>query len=583
MSTLSVDSSINLGDLFGQFFIVADFQRDYVWSDSDVSNLLDDITTARSINAQRQYFIGAVVLAPAPDGGFQVIDGQQRLLTAIVSMAALRQRIKEIDANAPEVQLLTQKLIDFQLTDTKTVERLRIVPAFEGGEAALRAIFEDREPSTPNEACERLWDAYSTAKGHFAERATSLPEARGIAYFLLSQVALLPYVAVDQQQALTVFETLNSRGQRLSALDLIKSVAFANTAATEWEELKKGWGALSEELERTGETPKRLLRYFLLVEHGERVAENAVYDWIRANQPRVGLKPDPSQFVNGFSAFLTAYSHVKEGALPDGRANPICRNIRRLTGSGRQYFPAVLALRHVTSVAAVDRALHAIESFIVAYAVQRRYTGRIESTFTNWALGLRDIRSDDELTSYLDGTVEPEVKAAGKDAITVLRVLHEGTLANQKITYLLLRLDSFLQVKANGTGSTYRNLDNYSGFDREHIQPLASAANLSNPGLVRRLGNLTILEKPLNRAVKDKDFHTKATIAFNASQYHLTKAMVTSLPGASTTAQTFGLVKSFQAWGESEIAQRNENLVELCCAAFNWDYEPPLQDIAATS
>lgn len=93
-------------------------------------------------------------------------------------------------------------------------------------------------------------------------------------------------------------------------------------------------------------------------------------------------------------------------------------------------------------------------------------------------------------------------------------------------------------------------------------------STLSNLATVRRLGNLAILEKPFNRAIKDKDSPTKASIVFSASQYLLTKGMVTFLAGASTTVRTFDLVEGFTLWGESEIGSRNENLVELCCAVF---------------
>lgn len=62
------------------FYIVPDYQREYVWTDKEVNQLLDDINEQIDGGHEREYFIGTILVSPtAQKNHFEVIDGQQRL------------------------------------------------------------------------------------------------------------------------------------------------------------------------------------------------------------------------------------------------------------------------------------------------------------------------------------------------------------------------------------------------------------------------------------------------------------------------------------------------------------------------
>jgi uncharacterized protein with ParB-like and HNH nuclease domain len=55
---------------FKNFYIVPDYQREYVWQDRQVEQLLNDIVEAYSVNNQKEYFLGSVVVYKT-DGTWQ--------------------------------------------------------------------------------------------------------------------------------------------------------------------------------------------------------------------------------------------------------------------------------------------------------------------------------------------------------------------------------------------------------------------------------------------------------------------------------------------------------------------------------
>src|ERR1035438_1519774 len=73
------------------FYIVPDYQREYVWTEKEVQQLLEDVDEQFNIGERREYFIGTVLVSPTEQKNhFEVIDGQQRLTTFFLLLCALK-------------------------------------------------------------------------------------------------------------------------------------------------------------------------------------------------------------------------------------------------------------------------------------------------------------------------------------------------------------------------------------------------------------------------------------------------------------------------------------------------------------
>ena len=93
------------------FFVVPDYQREYVWeSDNHVLRFLQDINEEFNPNSDEQtsYFIGSAIIVKTKDGQYDVIDGQQRLTTIIISLCALRDILSKIMFSDSERQELDE-------------------------------------------------------------------------------------------------------------------------------------------------------------------------------------------------------------------------------------------------------------------------------------------------------------------------------------------------------------------------------------------------------------------------------------------------------------------------------------------
>src|SRR5216683_7723009 len=75
-------------------FLVPTHQRDYSWSVDEVSLLLDDVEAAFD-RRDKSYFIGLMVFMGAESPEQIVLDGQQRLATAVIHFAAVRNWLRQ--------------------------------------------------------------------------------------------------------------------------------------------------------------------------------------------------------------------------------------------------------------------------------------------------------------------------------------------------------------------------------------------------------------------------------------------------------------------------------------------------------
>jgi uncharacterized protein with ParB-like and HNH nuclease domain len=71
MTLQTIESKdVSLGDLFVKFFVVPNFQREYVWQTGEVRQLLEDVYAEYSDsdrNKDSEYFIGTIVTCVGDD------------------------------------------------------------------------------------------------------------------------------------------------------------------------------------------------------------------------------------------------------------------------------------------------------------------------------------------------------------------------------------------------------------------------------------------------------------------------------------------------------------------------------------
>lgn len=88
-----------LSEIFKSKYTIPLYQRNFAWSDEEISQLLQDLYDSYRKDKDGNYFIGSLVVLKRRNGEFEVIDGQQRL-TAITLIA----KVLEVDfLNEPKL------------------------------------------------------------------------------------------------------------------------------------------------------------------------------------------------------------------------------------------------------------------------------------------------------------------------------------------------------------------------------------------------------------------------------------------------------------------------------------------------
>ena len=83
---------LGIGQVLGRSrLFVPPNQREYSWTDLEALTLYRDFERAAATGAS--YFLGAIVTIPRDDGMLEVVDGQQRLATTAILLAAIRDHL----------------------------------------------------------------------------------------------------------------------------------------------------------------------------------------------------------------------------------------------------------------------------------------------------------------------------------------------------------------------------------------------------------------------------------------------------------------------------------------------------------
>lgn len=102
---MKIDAQVkSVKKLKDYFFLVPDYQREYVWkADDQVEQFLMDIDNEYDEEADEQesYFIGSIIIVKNKNK-YDVIDGQQRLTTITLTLCAIRDLLKHQNLDAKQ-------------------------------------------------------------------------------------------------------------------------------------------------------------------------------------------------------------------------------------------------------------------------------------------------------------------------------------------------------------------------------------------------------------------------------------------------------------------------------------------------
>jgi uncharacterized protein with ParB-like and HNH nuclease domain/predicted transport protein len=208
-------------------FIVPVFQRDYSWGTKHCLQLWKDIVRVGGNEKAKAHFVGSVVYIAAEETSAKItrwllIDGQQRLTTLTILLAALRNRLSNGDVNAQpatdEDALPTRaELEDYYLCNAHGKgDRRQKLHLRRADQETLIALLDGKELS--GSVSERIRENFE----FFAEQLANVDldlVYRGIKKLHAVDICLTR----GQDDPQMIFESLNSTGLDLTQADLIRN------------------------------------------------------------------------------------------------------------------------------------------------------------------------------------------------------------------------------------------------------------------------------------------------------------------------------------------------------------------------
>jgi hypothetical protein len=578
-----------VADVLKSFYVVPDYQREYVWEESQVEQLLRDIRTEQLEGADTEYFIGSIVVCPRPDGAFDLIDGQQRTTTLFVTLCAIRDRLATLGETqvASISKLIADTAVDAEGND---VFRARLDPQYSDAGDLFQKLQDGEEPPIAGTRSMRnVAIAYATALRFLEEELGADPQAvRKFYGYLAGKVKLIRIRTDSLARALKIFETINDRGVGLDAMDLLKNLLFIRAAPAEFERLKDRWKALTNALYNAGEKPLRFLRYYIFATYGAtKLREDELYTWLSANDAKIGYGKDPLGFVDRLADALATYLHFLDGLGADGKPHPRVQAISLLAGRAtRQHLILLLAARkHPTDI--FDELCRDIESLLVTYLVTRTTSREFEALFPEWAVRIAAVASVEEYRAFASATLVARRRDLAARFHREMASLNGASLRQYQLRYMLAKLTQHVDLLAYGAESEgCRWLSRYtdgSNVHIEHILPqtpddsvrMEFGEGADDYDLLWSIGNLALAERSINSWLGRRPFSEKRPV-YPKSQLLLTRA-IAEQPGIGNTAidRAVAAMKPFETWSRGDIIQRSRWLADLAMEVWDLPMLPP--------
>ncbi|GIW55611.1 MAG: hypothetical protein KatS3mg082_2015 [Nitrospiraceae bacterium] len=281
----------------GDQFLIPFFQRHYSWRRRDWQRLWSDLETLMEDDKpDSQHFLGPLVCTPAGHvpgevPAYQLIDGQQRLTTLTLLLAAIRDVAREHGLTDLAEEIVEDYLIHKR---KKALQRYKVVPRI-GDREVLIAVIEGKiEKQHRKAGVTRSWQFYRRL---VSDWATEQAEQRLRELFVaVTERLSLVIITIDGENPYEIFESLNSTGLPLEESDLIRNFLFMHVPIDRQDEFhNQHWASFESMFEETDDDPPipqtQFYRTYLMREGRYSKAKFTFVDFKEQSRER-GLSPE---------------------------------------------------------------------------------------------------------------------------------------------------------------------------------------------------------------------------------------------------------------------------------------------------
>ena len=531
--------------LNGVRYTIDFYQREYKWTTDNIAELLADLEDKFlssydpeherfMVEHYPQYFLGSIVISHK-DGQSFIIDGQQRLTSLTLLLVYLHNRTKGRDdaANITDVKDLIfstrfgKKAFNLDVDDrTRCMETLFSGDPFDATDEA--------------EAVRNIDARYKDIQELFPEslRNGTLPF---FIDWLLENVRLVEITAYSDDDAYTIFETMNDRGLSLSPTDMLKGYLLANITDPEervaandvWKQQMLKLISVGKEEEADFFKAWVRAKYARTIRDRKKDATNkdfekigtAYHRWIKDERKHIGLdrSGDFRYFVDNL---LARYSDLYIRLLNAARV--MTPGLEEVYYNAQNNFtlqyPLMLApIRPEDDKETVQRKLRLVATYIDILTFRRvvnfRQNAYSTIVYTMFNV-MKDIRDFDLFA--LHGTLKAKLAEMREDFSAMPNFyLHQQN--PYQVHHMLARMTAHIERESGMETSfaTYVARDIKKPFEIEHIwadryerHTLEFATREEFLQYRQHVGNLVLLPRGFNQSLNDGPYEQKLPAYF---------------------------------------------------------------------
>ena len=534
------------------YFKIPRFQRPYSWTDEEVDNFWEDVIN----RADGHYFIGSMVVYQTDKPYFGIVDGQQRLTTITLILAAIRNAFLEygdVDL-AKGVHGFIEKANlenknEYILNSETSYPYLQgYIQSFQKEEIECKAGSEEQNLKSAFELIEKkLYLKIPRFDGtnflQEAETQTIIENLKKIRDKVRS--LKLVFIQLDNEDdAYLIFETLNTRGKDLTTSDLVKNLLLQNLRSSNitLDSSKETWNLISDKFD--DKTLENFLYHYWLSKHSYTTKKELFIEikkyidcyskYESEDKSRLLL----SEFQKNSDYYISITSPNNYSWSPEEKEG-IQKSLSALRlFTVKQQSSMVLALMRVyrekkITLRALSRILWQIECFhfIFNAIISERSSGSIAKLYSKFAQDLSKTDSQNKIQSInneLIRKLKEQIPSFNEFEVKFMDLTYTK---NKKIIQYIL--EKFIGKNINGLPI------DHASASIEHLFSQSKGDN----SVVGSIGNLILIDKMTNAAeLKNFDFTRKIQI-LKDKKYPLDNYLL-----------------KVSQWTESEINERGRSM-----------------------
>jgi len=543
----------------GLTYAVPMFQRDYSWEEDHWEDLWQDILETCKNNKEPAHYMGYLVIQTKDNKNFDIIDGQQRMTTLSLLVLAVLRNLEILQAKGVDIDNNKKRIEQFRNTYIGYLDPVTLIPRsklrlnkhndsfYQNYIIPLQQI-PQRGLNYSEKLIKRAFEWLVDRVGKDISNSDGVEMARFID-LVADRLFFTVITVTDELNAFKVFETLNARGVRLSATDLLKNYLFSVVNSekpheTEMKNVEDRWEKI------VGKLGSESFPDFLRVYWNSRNKLVRKTDLFKAIKSAIQNKEKAFTLIRELDENADIYAALRneEDELWDSQQKKHVGELKMF--SIKQPYALLMAAYKRLSKDDFTWVLRACSIISFRYNVICNFhTGEQEKIYSDIAYNI----SDGKLSSAKD--VMEKLKAVYPEdqifsAAFIDKELSTVGARNKKVArYILFLLEKHLS-----------NIDYDFESDKyslEHILPESPGSEWpeydenKDYRFIYRLGNYTLLTKNENSDIGNKRYLDKKNVYRN-SNFIITKKVA----------------EDNNAWNAERITNRQQAMVKWATSVW---------------